>query len=245
MTHPPLRAVLLDMDDTLCDTRSANAVGRAHLTRIAPELLGPALDGARYAELYLEAVYRILPEEMQHLNFLKEEKEYRNCCLRALAPLCGAAEPDAATADRLRLTFEESRLAAFDFFPGTAEMLKRLRHRFRLAVITNGPRYSQQPKLDRVHMSRHVDTILIGGDFPQEKPHPSIFAAALEHLQVRASDSVHVGDSLSADIAGARASGIRAVWIRPDHQAGQEPAGPDAVLRRITELESLLETWAR
>ncbi|MEN9362488.1 MAG: hypothetical protein RL095_4023 [Verrucomicrobiota bacterium] len=245
MTHPPLRAVLLDMDDTLCDTRSANAVAKTHFTKFAPSLLGPALDAPRYAELYLEAIYRILPEDLRHLDALKEEKEYRNCCLRALAPLCGAAEPDAATADRLRLTFEESRLAAYDFFPGTVEMLKRLRHRFRLAVITNGPRYSQQPKLERVHMSRHVDTILIGGDFPHEKPHPSIFAGALEHLQVSASDAVHVGDSLSADIAGARASGIRSVWICPDHHAGQHPAGPDAVLRRITELEALLETWAR
>jgi HAD superfamily hydrolase (TIGR01509 family) len=48
-----------------------------------------------------------------------------------------------------------------------------------------------------------------------EKPDPLIFTWALERLGAPPARAVHVGDSWAADIAGARAAGMRAIWFGP------------------------------
>jgi len=59
------------------------------------------------------------------------------------------------------------------------------------------------------------------------KPHPKIFEAALDLLQVPATEAVMVGDSLAHDIAGARAAGMRAVLLA---RGGTRPSSvPDDV----------------
>ena len=45
------------------------------------------------------------------------------------------------------------------------------------------------------------------------KPHPSIFAAALQLVDVPAADAVMVGDSVRHDVDGARRAGMRAVLL--------------------------------
>lgn len=58
------------------------------------------------------------------------------------------------------------------------------------------------------------------------KPHPSIFEAALTLVDVRAEESVMVGDSLKHDIEGARRAGMRGVLVR---RAGQHGHAVDSV----------------
>jgi putative hydrolase of the HAD superfamily len=48
-----------------------------------------------------------------------------------------------------------------------------------------------------------------------EKPDPRIFALALESLGVPAARAVHVGDTIFADVEGARAAGVRPLHLDP------------------------------
>jgi putative hydrolase of the HAD superfamily len=48
-----------------------------------------------------------------------------------------------------------------------------------------------------------------------EKPDPRIFALALETLGVAADRAVHVGDTIFADVEGARAAGVRPLHLDP------------------------------
>jgi putative hydrolase of the HAD superfamily len=64
------------------------------------------------------------------------------------------------------------------------------------------------------------------------KPHPAIYRQALEELGVAPSEAVMVGDDLRADIGGALAAGMRAVWVRrPPTRTDQPPAGVPAITR--------------
>ena len=65
--------------------------------------------------------------------------------------------------------FDEDRLKAFNFYSGIVEFLAEARKLFTLVVITNGPEFSQVPKVKAVNLSAHVDHILIGGQEPEEK----------------------------------------------------------------------------
>jgi putative hydrolase of the HAD superfamily len=74
------------------------------------------------------------------------------------------------------------------------------------------------------------------------KPHPSIFRAALELMQVEAGAAVMVGDSFVHDIVGARQVGMRGVLLARGGTAGADDA-PDAgvpVIRTLAELPALL-----
>jgi N-acylneuraminate-9-phosphatase len=117
-------------------------------------------------------------------------------------------------AQALQDQFDRERLEAFDFFPGILEFLAEARQLFTTVVITNGPEFSQIPKIEAVNLSAHVDHIIIGGQEPEEKPARSIFEKALRLANCESYEAIHVGDSLAADIAGAQGSCITSVWVQ-------------------------------
>jgi HAD superfamily hydrolase (TIGR01549 family) len=57
------------------------------------------------------------------------------------------------------------------------------------------------------------------------KPHPSIFSAALQLLDVAAADAMMVGDSLRQDVEGALGVGMRAVLLNRGDTAAPAVAG--------------------
>jgi putative hydrolase of the HAD superfamily len=77
------------------------------------------------------------------------------------------------------------------------------------------------------------------------KPHPSIFAAALQLAGVRPEEAVMVGDNLRQDVEGAIRAGMRGVLMHrssgPFPEEAVERGVP--VIRTLTELKALLYTW--
>lgn len=70
------------------------------------------------------------------------------------------------------------------------------------------------------------------------KPHPEMFRLALELLGLHASEVLHVGDSRSSDVAGARAMAIPVAWVnRTNRPVDGEPV-PDYL---VTGLAGVIE----
>ena len=76
------------------------------------------------------------------------------------------------------------------------------------------------------------------------KPHPSIFSAALQLVNVAAGDAVMVGDSVRQDVEGALRAGMRAVLLnrgaRPAPGEADLRARGVAVIRSLHELPNLV-----
>jgi len=87
-----------------------------------------------------------------------------------------------------------------------------------------------------------IDTIVTSLDARWRKPHPAMFERALSGLQVAARDTVMVGNSRAADVAPAKALGMRAVLIR-SREGSTSDTAPDAVISEMTELPAVLERW--
>jgi HAD superfamily hydrolase (TIGR01549 family) len=60
----------------------------------------------------------------------------------------------------------------------------------------------------------YFEVLSISCDVGYMKPHPSIFEHALDALELTPQEAVMVGDSLRADVGGAQALGMTAVWRR-------------------------------
>jgi putative hydrolase of the HAD superfamily len=80
------------------------------------------------------------------------------------------------------------------------------------------------------------------------KPHAEAFRAALGAVGVAdPGEAVFVGDRLFDDIHGAKAVGMKAIWIPhsiiPEWQRGSADGEPDATVTRLSELVGIIDSW--
>lgn len=120
-------------------------------------------------------------------------------------------------------------------------LLDGLAGTYGLALITNGARESQREKLHAVGISDAFDAVVISAEVGFAKPDRRIFQHALDRLGVSASEAWHIGDSLANDVAGARAIGVRAIWLNR-HGTVRTAAAPepDVEIQGLRELLHLL-----
>lgn len=111
----------------------------------------------------------------------------------------------------------------------------------RLALITNGASDTQREKLRVLGLEHWFETIVMSGEVRVAKPDPSIFDLALDRLSVAPEDVWHVGDSLTTDVAGAKAAGLTAVWLnRSGYSRNEGDPEPDIEIHSLTKLSALL-----
>jgi HAD superfamily hydrolase (TIGR01549 family) len=129
-------------------------------------------------------------------------------------------------------------------FPETTGVLKALRSRFSLALITNTQgqpasavhRFSEFPELEA-----YFRVILVAGEngIPP-KPDPMPFRRCIRDLGIDPSEAVYVGDDWRNDICGSRDAGLHPVWIRHESVPRHWPdASTDVPI--ITRLDRLFE----
>jgi putative hydrolase of the HAD superfamily len=68
--------------------------------------------------------------------------------------------------------------------------------------------------LEALELSSFFEQIITSADAAARKPSPLIFKAALEALNLSSDKVLHVGDSESADMKGAKAAGIEAFLLK-------------------------------
>jgi len=172
--------------------------------------------------------------ERQHARLLEEfhpdvvsgrlgMDEARRVRFRRLFEHFGVTAADtlsAATATLYRNQYLDARRAT----AGAAALLEAVRRHAPVGIVSNNMLQEQREKLEHCGLAAHVDVLVVSEEAGVSKPDPAIFRIALDALSVRPEDAVMVGDSWSADVVGARAAGIRAVWFNPLRLPPPEPA---------------------
>ena len=105
---------------------------------------------------------------------------------------------------------------AIRYIPSVRELLKDLSSRMRLGVVTN----THAAPLIHRHLrdsgiAPYVEVVVTSVEHGRPKPHPSIFAAALDRLGCAAASTLFVGDSYEADYLGAKKAGMQVLLIDP------------------------------
>lgn len=120
-------------------------------------------------------------------------------------------------------------------------VLERLHRRVVLGVVSNF--YGNVDRvLDEAHMTPLFSAIIDSNRVGLSKPAPEIFALAVQRIGCAPSEALYVGDSFEKDVLGARAAGLRTAWLIGEHERPcPSPALVDAQLRRLADIEALLE----
>jgi putative hydrolase of the HAD superfamily len=200
-----LRAVLFDVDFTLC--RPGPELSADRYARIAARH-GVQLDVSRYDTARETAVSNL----KRHPELLHDESIWHRFTEEIFLGMGGPGELASECATEIEEGWGISE--NFELFEDVLPVFDELRRAsLRLAVVSNGIRDLTQFVADH---RLDVDAVVDSRSHGRVKPHPTIFRAALERLDVEPSDAVMVGDSLEEDIEGARALGMRAILIDRD-----------------------------
>jgi putative hydrolase of the HAD superfamily len=200
-----LRAVLFDVDFTLC--RPGPELSAERYARIAARH-GVQLDVSRYDTARETAVSNL----KRHPELLHDESIWHRFTEEIFLGMGGPGELASECATEIEEGWGISE--NFELFEDVLPVFDELRRAsLRLAVVSNGIRDLTQFVADH---RLDVDAVVDSRSHGRVKPHPTIFRAALERLDVEPSDAVMVGDSLEEDVEGARALGMRAILIDRD-----------------------------
>lgn len=113
-----------------------------------------------------------------------------------------------------------------------------------IGVVSNtsfGPS-SIRFELSRHGLAEHLAFVATSSEYGVRKPNALLFEAAAARLGVAPRDIWFVGDRLDKDVAGARAAGMTAVWLRPgDSSGGPSPEPrPDVRVASWSDLLALV-----
>ncbi|HEU0194970.1 MAG TPA: HAD family hydrolase [Gaiellales bacterium] len=246
-----LRAVLLDLDDTLLPDSGAFLAAAAALADelgAPPELAEAVRRAARTAwragphftwfqtigVSSWEGLWAPLGGADGRMPAIRAwASGYRRSAWSEALSACGLGD---ALAERAADGFAGHRQAACAPYPDALPALRRLREAgLATVIVTNGMADLQRLKAEHAGLLEQVDGFVVSGDVGAGKPDPRVFQAALERAGARADQTLMVGDNPIRDVAGAQRLGIRTAWLDRD---GGDDCGVVAD-HRITTLAAL------
>jgi HAD superfamily hydrolase (TIGR01549 family) len=124
------------------------------------------------------------------------------------------------------------------FYPCAESVLQELSSKYKVALLSNT--MSDQPKrlLAESGLDKYFDVIYCSRELGVRKPNPEAFEIVLNELEVHPVETVHVGDSVEADMFGARESGITGIWVKTPEQ----PLWNGHAISSICDLPRFLDT---
>lgn len=129
-------------------------------------------------------------------------------------------------------------LSSFNnLFPNTIEVLDYLKPNYNLHIITNGFQEIQEKKLLNSGIHGYFNQIIDSEMAGVKKPNPIIFNLALNRASAQPHTSLMVGDSLEADILGAKAVGFHTLHFNA-HKEKEHSEAP--IIYDLQEIKSLL-----
>ena len=212
----PLRAVLFDVDFTLC--RPGPELGPGGYEALGREY-GLELDPERYEHARLAAIEDL----RQHPELDHDEAIWVRFTEDIVRGMGGGAS-EAVGEIALQIVRRWEQAAQFELYDDVLPVLRALRGAgLRLGLISNT---SRDLGAFVRHFSLDVDAWLASGSYGKVKPSPLIFRAALELVGCEPEAALMVGDSPRDDVAGARAVGMHALLL---DRAGRFPEEPERI----------------
>jgi putative hydrolase of the HAD superfamily len=222
---PRIRAVCLDIDDTLVDFTSS-------ARRAVCDLIGRDDMWTRWQRTTDEHVARVVSGELSYDAMHRARTKAFFADLGALLDDDVVAELEERRRNQLHTTWR--------LFADAIPCLDWLRAAgFKLAAVTNASGRHQRAKLAGLGIARFFDALVIAGELGAAKPDPVIFHTACAHLGVSPAETVHVGDLLDTDAIGARDAGLHGVWLAR-HQAARAAEPGIQTIESLADLPELL-----
>ncbi len=134
-----------------------------------------------------------------------------------------------------------NRIDKINFFPDVEKNLVKLKKDYFLALLSNTESLPAKNIEKQLNLKNYFDFLGYSFELKHLKPEKEAFEFVLKKFKVNPSETVMVGDSLRADILGAKNVGIHTILINRDNiildNANEKP---DFEIKSFNELEKVL-----
>jgi putative hydrolase of the HAD superfamily len=231
----PIKAVLFDMFDTLMIIEKDHEFYTPSIKRMYNYLCSQGIDVSfeKFENTYIHERDKLFAQS----DLTYEEPHFNVrvvATLKALGYNYDVSNPiiSSATGEFCEEFMKYVRIDA-----EAESTLKKLKRTYRLGMISNFAipecvlKLLKAGKIDEL-----FDVIVISGAVNRRKPHEEIFRSTLKLMNLKAYEAVFVGDTIDADIEGAKAVGMSAVYIERRVQTLSKKYLPNKTIKRLSEL---------
>lgn len=239
-----LRAILFDVNGTLIDITTDE--GAPALYTALSHLL--VYQGILVPAEQVQTAYFAILHEQKHASAEPHPEFDAEVLWNTFLARHGTAQiralPEAKRAALPVLLAEAHRALArrhLAAYPDARAMLEALRPHYRLGIVTDAQRAYAAPELEAAGLGGFFDVVVVSGAYGYRKPDPRLFAHALDALEVRPDQTLHVGNDMYCDVHGAQRAGVQAVFY-PTEWGAKTHTGvtPDYQIACLADLPALV-----
>jgi putative hydrolase of the HAD superfamily len=227
-----IRALVLDVDDTIVDTEGAMVqAGTVAAAAVWPEWQG---EHRAVAQRYYDDPERWFQRYAAGDVGFDAMRAGR---LGEVARALGLDLPEGA-----HRRYEDAYAPAFRsaqrLFPDVPDLLEAAQGRgLPVALLTNSAHAPTRVKLEALGLHDRFDVVVTTDTLGFGKPDARVYLEACRQVGAEPGEVVCLGDSLEWDVLGARAAGLRAIWL---DRAGAGTAQPVPSVRGLDEVTAAL-----
>lgn len=245
MATRPFDAILFDLGSTLIyfDGEFPEVIQQSDALLLANlEQAGLEVDRPAFLETFRRRLNLYYAE--RDTEFIEHTTAY---ILREVLAEFGYPDlPDELIRPALAAMYAASQ-AHWQVEPDALPTLSALRQEgYRMGLISNASDDEDvQTLVDKARLRPFFEVILTSAAEGIRKPNPRIFQTALHRLQIAPHQAVMVGDTLGADILGAKLAGMKAVWVTRHantaaNNSHEDTIQPDAIVSGLSVLPEAL-----
>ncbi len=136
------------------------------------------------------------------------------------------------------VAYRELRASYLSAYPGTRDVLKKLKKKYKLAIVSDAPRRNAWFRLVTLRIDKFFDVVVTSGDVRKQKNNVAPFNSALRKLGVKPGEALMVGDRIERDVKTAKKMGIKTCYAAYGRVGKRIKSGADF---EIDSIEGLLE----
>lgn len=135
--------------------------------------------------------------------------------------------------------FRENLKTVCEKVDGADELLSYLSKKYPVYIATNALFLQQKIRLEKSGILPYIKGLFVSEQIGAAKPSSEFFKYCLSSLSLPSENVVMIGDSASADIAGAKNLGIKTIWFNKKRKAA-EGVLCDFTVNSLDEIKDLL-----
>ncbi len=223
-----IKVAFVDVDNTLLDF---NACAKDSMIKAGGEMGITLPDNVM--DTFLPINNALWAEIEKGTLTLKQLHEVRwNKVLSALGKTGDGIEFEKRFKSHLQISFVKVKQAE--------EFLRYLSCKYLICVASNGPYEQQRYRLEKAGLLDFVDFLFVSETVGVAKPSPKFFDHCFDKIKdFKPSQCIMIGDSLSADIEGAKKYGLKTCWF--DYYNSDKTSGfADYKICNLLEIKNIL-----
>ncbi len=222
---PKIKVIIFDLDDTLFDC--SGLLGDQAKMRAAEAMVAAGI-GSTVDELFKKQT-EIFEKFGSHADIFKM--------------ICDEYDAHPTVAEKAFSAYNSDEVGQISVYPGTVQMLKKLRKDYKVALITNGLKSRQDRKIDLLGIRELFDMITVV-DAETGISKMQAFSYCLRHFDCSGSEAVSVGDRLISEIKIGNIMGMFTIRLLKGKHRKAVPTNdaevPDYEIEKVSDIPDII-----